>query len=402
MIKTIFCKLFLIGLVIGFTLNSCSKKDFDQHTDPSLKSTITYGLDISPAANTQDLSGLISNTIDTSERRMNYYYYYLALCMDELVKDGSFNEYVVSLAQQSPNQVANFNTIYNSSLAYKAIIDDTLDHYNVTFGEICDNFTYNNGNIHETYVPGIFVPNADRADSKKQPIFSPNIEVDCSENSIYEDFIVAWYFTENGEKIEVMLSENNSLNTSNPIFLLDNAEISAVKKNGAILPPEEPPLKSVLTTHFDSYEYRANYNYEPWPGRTEFTIVAYRIDPQGVVHWIYNSGGWMEINKIQRSEIGDDLTKWVLHSANYTPYNNNYVYWNTYERDWNRSDKWLGNATENGTTIHLYGRMHHGNEWYAWDPGSLQDHNTDFQYIYTYGSKMYENSKTKYKIHLQN
>lgn len=261
-----------------------------------------------------------------------------------------------------------------------------------------DNYTYNVGTTHESYIPAIFVPNADIADAGKQPIFSADIEADCSNDTDLEDCIIVWYF-DNGVRKQALLTEAQSLETTNPIFLLDNAEEGMFELKNCIAPDPDGNLKATeTTTHFSSYEYRVNYNYEPWPGRTEFTIIACRISPTGGVYWIYNSGGWMEINKVQRSEIGHDLTKWVLHSYNYTPYNTNYVYWNTFERDWNRSLKPLGTATENGTTIHLSGNMHHNGDWYGWDPANLQDYNTDCAYIYSNWAKMYENSKGKYKI----
>jgi hypothetical protein len=394
--KTKIKMLIMLGILF-FALTNCSKKDFDQQSNNPLKSGhIIYGLDVNLDANTQTLSSLISNTADTSERRMNYYYYYLAVSLEELVENQSFNEYVIGLAQQSPNNVAYFTTIYNGSLAYKNIIDDVLDGFNITFDEIADHYTYNHGSTHEVYMPAIFVPNADTANVEKQPIFSPNIELDCSSDQDLEDCIVVWYF-DHGQKVEAILNEAKSLITSNPIFLLDNAEPPASKKMQA-LPPEGGLKSTETTTIYKSYEYRVNQLYEPWPGRCEFTIVAYRIDSQGGTHWIYNAGGWMQIDKIQRSQVNTDLTKWVLHSYNYTPYNSEYVYWNTFERDWMRSMKPLGSATENGTTIYLKGNMHHYEDWYAFDPGNLQDHNTDFSYIYSNWSKMYENNKGKYKI----
>lgn len=394
--KTYFL-LFISILLTAFA--SCSKGEFDQHSGINLKSgEIKYGLDVNLDANTQNLGSLISSTIDTSERRMNFYNYYLAVSLEDLFESQSFNEYLINLAKQTENKVADLTVVYNASQAYKNIIDDGLENFNITFDEINENFTYNKGSIHESYYPAIFIPNADTADVEKQPIFSANIEADCSSNQNLEDCIVVWYF-DRGVRQEAILSEANSLQTSNPIFLLDNAEIGFGTKKAMAYPSGEA-LKSVeTTTVFESYEYRVNEHYEPWPGRTEFTIVAWRIDPQGSAHWMYNSSPYMLINRIQRSEIGDDLTKWVLHCNNYTPYNTNYIYWNTFERDWNRSSKSLGYATANGYTIQLAGERHHQHEWYGWDPGDLSTHNTDCAYIFTNGSKMYENSKGKYKIH---
>ena len=126
-----------------------------------------------------------------------------------------------------------------------------------------------------------------------------------------------------------------------------------------ILPPEE----NRTTTSFSSHEYKFIYEYESWAGgKSEFCIVAYRITLYGAVHWIYNSSGWKEIAKVKKADIGKSLTKWTNHCGNYTTYGQNYVFWNTYERDWNRSKKLIGEPTANGTHIYMYGRKKYESE----------------------------------------
>ncbi|MFH1160084.1 MAG: hypothetical protein V1733_03955 [bacterium] len=258
--------------------------------------------------------------------------------------------------------------------------------------------TYSNDEVEESFAPCIFVPNVDIAGSNKQPIFSPGIEADCSSDSTLEDHIVAWYLTEEGAKVQVFLDEDESLTTTNPIFILDNGDPNPQSNSSEIQPPDDD-LKSILsTTYFHSCEYRINYHYENWPDRPDFTIVAYRIDPQGVIHWIYNAGGWKLIAKVKRSDVGTDLAQWEYFCNNYTPYNQNYVYWNTFERDWNRSEKLLGDAYRNGTTLHLYGQRKYYYEWYSIDPSQLQINNTDLSYIYTNWAKWHNNYKSKYRI----
>jgi len=389
------------SLVLFLFILSCSKNDeIAQKVPVNQKSSdIIYGIDIDLPLNNQNLLDLLLNEEDKEDEKINFYLYYLSLSIEDLVKNSDFNREVIRLAKESPIQAANLVTLTKSFPAYKTEINQKLSSNGLTFDEIVEGLTYSKGNIYEKYEPCIFVPNISIADPAKQPIFSPNIEVDCSNNEAIEDYIVAWYYTLSGEKKEVMLGEEQSKQTTNPVFLLDNGEINPKSNNFKIFPPDDENLKSTLTTTaFHSHEYQANYRYETSGGKTEFTVVAYRIDPQGTVHWIYNSSGWKVIAKIHKNDIGILLYKWTSHCNNYTPYNQNYVYWNTYERDWNRSEKGLGSATANGTTIYLAGRRKYGYEWYSYDPAQLQGKNTDLNYIYRNWAKWHDNDKSRFRI----
>lgn len=379
---------------------SCSKQDeIVQKELSNLKnSNLVYGIDIELPQNDQDLYELLLNPEDNEDEKINFYLYYLSLSIEDLVQNSDFNRVIIQMAEESPNATANLITLANSFPAYLEEMNSKLHSFGITFEEIAEGLTYSNDSIFERYAPCIFVPNIDIANAERQPLFSPNIEVDCSNDESIEDFIVAWYFTIEGEKIEVMLGEEHSLVTRNPIFLLDNGELNPKSNNFEILPPDDENLKSTqTTTAFHSYEYVANYRYEPG-GKTEFTVVAYRITPQGTVHWIYNSAGWKEIAKIHEDDIGKTLYNWTSHCNSYTPYDQNYVYWNTYERDWNRSNKDLGSATGNGKTIHLAGKRKYHYEWYSHDPALLQGKHTDLNYIYWNWAKWHANYKSWFRI----
>ncbi len=74
------------------------------------------------------------------------------------------------------------------------------------------------------------------------------------------------------------------------------------------------------------------------------------------------------------------------------------VFWNTYERDWNRSPKLLGKATACGSTIYLKGNRKYDSEWYAWMPGTIQIHYTKFQWIYDNWQHMSSSWKSKLNL----
>jgi len=148
---------------------------------------------------------------------------------------------------------------------------------------------------------------------------------------------------------------------------------------------------------FSSYEHSIksnSYRYEPWTsGKSEFAVNAYRIDPSGTVHWIYNGSGSKVISDIKKNQIGSIRYVWSHHASNWQPWSNpwtpnvtqygvNMVFWNTFERDWNRSKKPLGTCSANGTTIYLGGKRKYNSEWYTWIPSTANIHYTRFEWIY--------------------
>lgn len=129
------------------------------------------------------------------------------------------------------------------------------------------------------------------------------------------------------------------------------------------------------------------------------TNTKLRILTIDTVEWIYNAYGWKEIAKVSNDDIGVMLQQWTLHAENYTPYNQNYVFWNTYERDWNYSPKDLGTVSANGSgPVYLSDNRRYTGDWYAWDPSTLQSHNTDLNYIYSNWAIWYSSWKSEYRI----
>jgi hypothetical protein len=401
-----------VMIILGITafMSSCTKEmDFvsDGAMNHPLKSVQVsdYSLDNIPILeNKQNIEKLLLNPEDRDDEKINNYLYELSLAIRELIKDANFNSIVIELAKKSENQTANLLELEKIAPEYYRAINSKLSGKGLSLSSISGDLTHKPVTINskfpetseiEKYVSSIFIPNLSIIDIKKQPIISPNIEVDCRNNESIEDNIIAWYYTKDGDLKEILLSEETSLKTTNPLFLLDNTSPNMKKNTVKILPPEQ----NKTTTSFSSHEYKINYAYESWAGgKSEFCIVAYRITPSGEVHWIYSSSGWKEIAKVKKDDIGKSLTKWTKHSGNYTPYGQNYVFWNTYERDWNRSKKLLGDPTANGLHIYMYGRRKYESEWYAWIPSTVQIHNTDLNYIYWHWARWYNSWKSDYRI----
>ena len=387
--------------------------------EDAIEQVKNYELDQIPLVpNTQEVTALLLNPEDQDDEKINQYLYELSLATRDLIKDAGFNKAIIKLAQASPTQTARLLDLETAAPGYYTTIEAALRVKGMSLKEIASDLTHRPLNPNpdypetaqiEQYDPAIFIPNLSQINTDLQPIISPNIEVDCRNDSTIEDNIVAWFYTEAGELTEIMLSEETAVKTSNPLFLLDNAaRYTGETMNHALQMEEyEDENGQVFNKNgkaqmsFQSHEFSIEhgYRYESgWGNNSEFCVVAYRIDPSGTVHWIYSGAGWKKIAEVKPSQIGQLLTKWSLHAPNWEPYTTNYVFWNTFERDWNRSFKDLGDPSANGTQIYLAGNMKYNSDWYAWIPSTVQIHNTKFQWIVNNWAHWFSSWKSQFRI----
>jgi len=244
----------------------------------------------------------------------------------------------------------------------------------------------------ERYEPAIYVPNLDKLNKIRQPLISPNIEVNRAletEDSPLEDYVVTWYFDAQGNQYEILIGETIAGAITNPIFLLDHA--SAKTKGKVNTYSNKSQVSCSGDIRFDSKEVKINegYRYETGLSRSEYSIVGYRMKSDGTnPEWVYDASGWKKIGEIKKSEIGSTKTFQTLHACQWLPYTDNKFYWNTFERDWNRSQKDLGSASYGGKTIYLGGNMRYDGDWYAYIPSTVNIHNTPFDW---FGWEIYVN-----------
>lgn len=436
--KLIYSSLFLA--LVGMAIVGCQKEQLESPTNLTSKK-IEYRLNNIPIIeNTQDVQILLTNPEDRDDEKINYHLYNLSIAVRELIKDKRFNATIIELAKKSPTQTANLLDLKTTAPQFYERINQNLaeirnndfrksgSDYSIEF--IANDLTHTPVAPHpdypetaeiEEYVPAIFIPNLEQINSNLQPVISPNIEVNSTEDESIDDNIVSWYYTQTGELNEIILSEETSLNTSNPLFLIDNAVTTLeTKENKDFVPlnlernssnAKSSYAKSSLS--FSSYEHSIesnSYRYEPWTsGKSEFAVNAYRIEPNGTVHWIYNGNGTKVISDIKKNQIGSIRNVWSHHASDWKPWSNpwtpnvtqygvNMVYWNTFERDWNRSPKALGTCSANGTTIYLAGRRKYDSEWYAWIPSTANVHYTRFQWIYNDWAHWNNSWKSKFRL----
>lgn len=400
----------VFALFVGCKKEHNSYENLDNTSYPKLINCppIVFGIDIEMPLHSQDISKLLTREGDPDGEKINQQLYYLSLAIQDLVKSSEFNHKVISMAKASYNQSADLNQLLLNNPEYKSIIDKNLAEYGTTFQEIFENMTRTSPErkSFEKYKPIIFIPNLDIINPDKQPIFSPNIEVDCSNDESIEDNIVAWYYTESGEKVEIMVSEENSLVLTNPLFLLDNGEIDPKPRPKVQNSVEkfDPDDKST-TTYFYINEFNL-YHYFEFMGKPEFSIVAYRFDEEishSSINRIYysNSGYGNEVDnscrilrKVDRSEICSLVEHWCVLFKRFTNTSSRIIAYNTFERDWNHSEKPLGHLYYLGPNytnhLYLYGRMQYDSDWYGIEPDNVGWNTTFSQdYIYNNWAKWY-------------
>lgn len=81
-----------------------------------------------------------------------------------------------------------------------------------------------------------------------------------------------------------------------------------------------------------------------------------------------------------------------------TPYSENKVYWNTFERDWNRTLQNFGNGSTFNQDWYVGGNARYSGDWYAWTPNTVKDHNTDFELFNSQSEITNESYKSYYNI----
>ena len=360
---------FILGMALVFTLitTSCVKENVSLQNNEQQVIYELNNVDLVP--NKQDLNFLMKNPDDKDDEKISYQLYNLSLAIEPLIKDPVFNKQVIALAKENKNQTVSIKELAMLKPEFKTIINDVLKSSNTSIEKLEKEMTRDNGEYIEHYIPSIFIPNLNTLDNDLQPILSPNIVANSDNDSKLEDRIIAWYFTTGGTKKEILISEEESLKTLNPLFILDNSEDVSNQTQIATLPSfiSESTSAKVQAATFKSNEYRINHRYEN-SGKSEFTVTAWLIKPDGTFTWVHNANEWEIFYNVKKKDIGKDLSGWRFFANKDTPYGSNHYVYNTYERDWNNSWRSLGSYTANGTTIYLKGRRRYDSEWYAFSP----------------------------------
>lgn len=240
------------------------------------------------------------------------------------------------------------------------------------------------------YKTALFVPNFEIARKGQLPVLSPGIELYDDIKNDNPDIIFAWDVLADGQSIAINIGEKEAMQTNRPIInlTLELCERQADGLSKANLGNAKLPMISADeftwrgNRFFSSYEIKLNHRYDR-SNRSEFWCQSNRIISDGTFEWINSSsGGRYEVATIHRDDIGAQVKVWKYFAGNYTPYSDNTVLYNTYERDWYASYKDLGSGTAFSTTLNYEGRRRYYDEWYSFDPDDpLGAHVVDLQAI---------------------
>ncbi|MEO0075559.1 MAG: hypothetical protein ABIK31_05560 [candidate division WOR-3 bacterium] len=406
--KHLLLKMTLINLCC-FTIFSCKKEVLTQaENGNSLPMNRTLESEITFIANPLPIEYYLVNSEDSDDEKINRQLYAMTMTSKALFKDNLFNNYIFTQARKNDNHCADLRNFVNSTELRNLSSDkDAFDSLrNLVLNADFTHLVTNDGNtIIENYIPALFVPNIEWADISKQPIITSGTYVNNGLNGAegYQDYIVAWFPDENGNFIEFILNEEMAQRITHPIFVFDNAEEAITLREKSKINYENPELKNMNTAWYSSHEYQINHRYDN-TNNSEFCITGVHIDHTGTPKLICRKSNgtydtWKKIAEVHKNHVGSLRYQWEQFCSNtVVPFNQNFIFWNTYERDWAKSPKDLGTVTRNGATIYLNGRRTYSGEWYAYDPSQLNNNPVDLNTIYNTWAKWHDNSKGRFRI----
>jgi len=402
----------LILTILGLTVVSCNKDKIEPTSKTAYTSTIDYTLNEIPLIeNNQDIHQLMLSPNDQDEEKLNKYLYEIGLATKDLIKDEDFNQVIIDMAIESGTETAFLLDLEEKSPKYFAIINQNLSKKQLSLQAIANDMTHRPINPNpkfpetaevEKYLPAIFIPNLNDIDKNKQPLLSPNIETNCTNHPEIEDYVITWYFDVDGNEKEIILGEETSKSTANPLFFIDHAvKFTRFPVDHTDISEDRATTGTARTftsTASKYYSIKSGYKYEN-TGQSEYWIDARRIRSDGATWMFYNTNpGGKELVKV--SNTNTSYYSYKIHAPeHWLPEADNKFYWNTYERDWNRSSKPMGSATNWGASISLEGRRRFSGEWYAWIPNTVQIHATPFHFFGWETHVNFESWKATYDVY---
>lgn len=344
------------------------------------------------------------NTNDSDEVKLNQQLIDLAWATKELTKDIEFNRIIIESAKESGTETVYYSQLKEKAPEYYNKINQKLTTIGTSIEMITATMTYEPLNPNpdypetaevEIYEPSIMVPNSEILDQNKIPLISPNIE------KVYnkEVYIKCWFYKENGEIDSTLIGEETWLISTNPIFILNHSipydkmkELGDYMKNNKQESPSFIP-KNNTAAKITEIQIKDGYGYEEglFNWNSEFCINAVVVYNNGPANFIYlplkksNADYSIKIRDVHEAEVGGSSL--IPVNEFFSPnYSNNTgfvaVYWNTFERDWNRSAKVLGfSESSDPYTWYLQGNMRYSHNWYMWIPSTTRIHAMQYHWF---------------------
>lgn len=402
--KTI--NLFLISIVFL----SCAK---DKNTEIKNQSKVSDSIKI--IENPQKISDYVYNLEDPDDEKIHLQLLELGETAKELFKDNSYCKLIIDEAKNHDNKcidLKKFIVEAKNSNNYKNKSTNSGDEKVLNKLELLiskADFKHKSTNPNSTievenYIPTFYVANLEKANPNEQPLISPGIVVNSDLPGLekYYDYIVAWYYDESGNFKEILLNEEMAKNTTHPLIIVDNADEVVYKRNKTDFKVVEQSFtnKNLEAATYWTNEFQINHRYDNL-SRSEFFIVGYLVRPNGSVEKMFRDDGNNRyvheklIKEVRSSEVGKPNGKWQSFCVNslFPDFNDTYAYFNTFERDWWKSEKPLGEFFHGGVRGYLYGNMGNYGDWYAFSPDAVRSNNVNFSTIYKNWAQIIRNDK---------
>jgi hypothetical protein len=345
------------------------------------------------------------NENDKDEIKLNKQLKDLAISTKEFTNDLEFNRIIIELARESGTETVYYSQLKKEAPEYYNKINQNLGELGTSIEEITINMTHMPINSNpkypeteklEVYEPAIVVPNIELLDPKKIPLISSNVEK-VLKNKV---FIKSYFYKESSEIDSTLIGEETTFKTSNPIFILNHAmPYENMKKLGDFMKNNKRESSSnnlktntgarvsQVSVHGYPYEQGA-FNWH-----SEFCINAVVVYNNGNANFIYlNQTGLNSTpNSDKSKKLAEIQTVEAMHGSlinvdySFSPdYSNDNtfvgVYWNTFERDWNRGTIDLGHSTS-PYTWYLWGNARYSGDWYQWIPSTTRDHSFPYNWF---------------------
>jgi len=199
-------------------------------------------------------------------------------------------------------------------------------------------------------------------------ILSPGTELEDESN--YDDQIMAWYKNPQSSTISPIKINEDEAKTYSAIGTLLTVNLR-IKNPPVVLGPGPGPFPDPVPKPINIREINIHYRYEK-SGKSEVYM-----------HAVKNTGNaWNGVfgNNWPANDFSKHLTstkktnQWVtVDKGQYLFQSDISTVWNTFERDWYQSFKFVNNVSMNGAPVDIFYKgapMTFGDEWYALIPNS--------------------------------
>ncbi len=345
-------------------LSSCQKDE--AILNPTGSETTSVQLDNIPLiANPHNVSDYALNPEDAEDEKISKQLLQIGLVARGLFNNNAYNELMINEAKKNSNNCVSIEKFIESAQGNSANKNEA------DFEDLAElvrnaDFTYQpqeEGEAVQQYTPAFFVVNAKNADATKRPLIALGTSVDDELSGMdqFTDYIVAWYANGDGSFEEILINEETAMNTTHPIYILDNAQFASAqpsKSNSKLETFEQGELKGANSSTMQVIDrYKIAHRYDG-SKRSEY---SYKLE-----YWMDGNpsagGNRTLIKDIHKNDINDyfynDVDIWQLNHVTVTG-----LSMATFEYDWYASNKCVTTPGD-GANAEIDCRMKYSHEYY--------------------------------------